>query len=95
MQKITFKERVFRIVRHIPKGRVATYKQIAKKAGNPKASRAVGAILKINYDPRIPCHRVIRSNGRLGGYNRGKRKKFLLLRKEGFRGFARDKRATS
>jgi methylated-DNA-[protein]-cysteine S-methyltransferase len=58
-------------VRKIPKGEVMTYKQVAKKAGSPNASRAVGMIMSKNYDPKIPCHRVIRSDGTMGGYNRG------------------------
>ena len=67
----TFTETVKQIVREIPKGGVLTYKQVAEKAGNPKASRAVANIMASNYDPTVPCHRVIRSDGGLGGYNRG------------------------
>ena len=48
-----------------------TYKEVATKAGNSKAARAVGAVLRTIYDPEIPCHRVIRSDGSLGSYNRG------------------------
>ena len=48
-----------------------TYKQVAIKAGSPNASRAVGSVMKGNYDPKIPCHRVIRSDGKIGDYNRG------------------------
>lgn len=79
----TFKESVFDVVKHIPKGSTLTYGEVAKKAGKPKASRAVGAILKTNYDPQIPCHRVIRSDGKLGGYNRGAQKKKAILKAEG------------
>ena len=61
-----FKEKVLRIVGKIPKGEVLTYKAVAKLAGRPKAYRAVGNILNGNYNPKIPCHRVIRSNGKLG-----------------------------
>ncbi len=61
-----------------------TYAEVAKRAGNGKAARAVGAILKTNYDPQIPCHRVIRSDGTMGGYNRGGGKqKLAKLKKEG------------
>ncbi len=67
----TFTDVVKEIVRTIPKGSVLTYKQVAEKAGNPKASRAVANIMASNYDPSVPCHRVIRSDGGLGGYNRG------------------------
>lgn len=66
----------------IPAGRVLTYKEVAQRAGNAAAARAVGAILKTNYDPSIPCHRVVRSDGTLGGYNRGLKRKETLLRKE-------------
>jgi len=78
----TFKEKVFAVVKKIPKGETMTYKEVARKAGNSKASRAVGAILHTNYDKSIPCHRVIRSDGKLGGYNRGKAKKKAILDKE-------------
>jgi methylated-DNA-[protein]-cysteine S-methyltransferase len=69
--EITFTEKVRNIVKKIPKGRVMTYKEVAEKAGNPKASRAVANIMAANYDPLVPCHRVIRTDGGLGGYNRG------------------------
>ena len=80
----SFTEKVYKVVRKIPKGKVLTYKQVAKKAGSPLASRAVGNVLNKNYNLRIPCHRVIRSDGKLGGYNRGKKAKREILRKEGF-----------
>ena len=78
----TFSERVREIVRKIPKGKILTYLQVAKQASNPKAYRAVGNILSKNYDPKIPCHRVIRSDGKTGGWNRGKEKKRVLLKEE-------------
>lgn len=67
----TFKERVREVVRKIPKGKTMTYKQVATLAGSPGASRAVGSIMKANFDKDIPCHRVIRSDGKIGEYNRG------------------------
>ena len=80
---MSFRERVLAIVRKIPKGKLMTYKQVAAKAGNSKAARAVGAIMRTNYDPKIPCHRVIRSDGSLGSYNRGGTvRKRALLKKE-------------
>ncbi len=80
---MTFKEKVLAIVRKIPKGKTLTYKEVAKRAGSPMASRAVGNIMKQNYDRRIPCHRVIRSDGGMGGYNRGGiMKKLEILKKE-------------
>ncbi|MEN9582753.1 MAG: hypothetical protein RL641_707 [Candidatus Parcubacteria bacterium] len=87
--KKSFKEKVMAIVRNIPKGKTLTYKQVATKAGSPNAARAVGALMKQNADKNIPCHRVIRSDGKMGGYNglRGKKTgaeaKLALLRKEG------------
>ncbi len=78
----TFKEKIFSIVRRIPKGKTMTYKEVAAKAGKPRAYRAVGNILNTNYDPKIPCHRVIRSDGKSGGWNRGMKKKAQLLKSE-------------
>lgn len=70
------------MVRKIPRGRVLTYQEVAKRAGNPRAYRAVGSVLNKNYNLMIPCHRVVRSDEKLGGYNRGQEKKRELLRKE-------------
>jgi len=85
--KVTkFQLKVWSYLKKIPKGRVKTYSQVAKAIGKPFAVRAVGnAISKNPFPPNIPCHRVIRSDGSLGGYSgKGgvKRKKFLL-KKEG------------
>jgi methylated-DNA-[protein]-cysteine S-methyltransferase len=80
---MTFKEKVFTVVKKIPKGKVVTYKEVAIKVGNPKAARAVGTVLKTNYDPKIPCHRVIRTDGGMGGYNRGLKNKVRILKAEG------------
>ena len=60
-----------------------SYKDVAKRAGSPRAFRAVGSIMKNNYNPEVPCHRVICSNGELGEYNRGINKKRALLIAEG------------
>lgn len=79
----TFREKVLNIVKKIPRGTVLTYQQVAERAGNKKACRAVGNILNKNYDPTIPCHRVVRSDGQSGGYNRGKEQKKKILLKEG------------
>jgi methylated-DNA-[protein]-cysteine S-methyltransferase len=79
----TFTEKVLKITAKIPKGKTLTYKQVTAKAGSLNASRAVGNILHKNFDPKIPCHRVIRSDGKMGGYNRGVKKKKELLKKEG------------
>lgn len=78
-----FTDRVYDVVRGIKKGTVLTYKEVAIEAGSPKAFRAVGNILNKNYDPHIPCHRVVRSDGKTGGYNRGEANKIKILKKEG------------
>lgn len=80
----TFKDHVLRIVTKIPKGEVLTYKEVAKKAGNEKAVRVVGNLMAKNQDKNVPCHRVIRSDGKIGKYNglQGKDKEEILL-KEG------------
>lgn len=68
---MTFKEKVLNIVSKIPKGQTMTYKQVATLAGNPNAARAVGTYMRQNYNPDVPCHRVLRTDGGFGGYNRG------------------------
>jgi len=77
-----FKEKIFKVVRKIPKGKTATYKEVAVLTGRPRAWRAVGNILNKNFNSYIPCHRVIRSDGKIGGYNLGTSKKRLLLELE-------------
>ncbi len=67
----SFTDKVRQVVKAIKPGSTLSYKAVAKAAGNEKAARAVAQIMAKNYDPVIPCHRVIRSNGSLGGYNRG------------------------
>ena len=78
-----FSDKVRAIVRRIPRGKVLTYAEVARRAGVPRAARAVGNILRANRDKTIPCHRVIRSDGTSGGYNGllGK-DKINLLRRE-------------
>jgi methylated-DNA-[protein]-cysteine S-methyltransferase len=78
-----FAKKVYRIVSNIPVGQVRTYKWVARKAGKPLACRAVGQVLKRNpYPLIIPCHRVIRSDNKIGGYAFGVNKKKLLLAME-------------
>ena len=80
-----FQIKVWNYLKKIPKGKVKTYKQIAKAIGMPKAARAVAnACGKNPYAPKIPCHRVIRSDGGLGGYSGkgGIKQKLKLLRSE-------------
>ena len=80
----TFTDKVHGVVKGIKKGHVMTYKAVATAAGNPNAARAVANLMAKNFDLAIPCHRVIRSDGKLGGYNRGgETVKREILQKEG------------
>lgn len=82
----TFKEKVYEVARKIPKGKVATYGQLAALAGNKKAARAVGVFMKKNpYAPRVPCHRVVGADGSLTGFSAvgGVAKKKRMLVAEG------------
>jgi len=87
MRKTTlFQRKVWLYLKKIPRGKVKTYSEVAKAIGKPLAVRAVAnAIAKNPYSPRIPCHRVIRSDGSLGGYSGkgGVKTKKFLLKKEG------------
>jgi len=80
-----FQRNVYEIVKKIPKGKVMTYKGIARLAGNPRDWRAVGNILNqsASWRTKIPCHRVIKADGKIGGFNRGIKKKIALLEREG------------
>ena len=83
-----FQLKVWSYLRKIPRGSLKTYSQVAKAIGKPRAVRAVAnAIGKNPYAPKIPCHRVIRSDGSLGGYSGkgGIKTKRFLLKKEGIR----------
>ena len=85
MKGTKFQLKVWKYLKTIPKGTVKTYKQVAIAIKRPKSARAVAnACGKNPYAPKIPCHRVIRSDGRLGGYSGrgGIRKKLELLRSE-------------
>lgn len=87
MEKTTFKK-IYEVAKDIPRGKVATYKQIATLAGNSKASRIVGMAMKHNPDTTvIPCHRVIASDGSMCGYSAGKgiKSKIEKLRSEGIK----------
>lgn len=78
-----FRRGVLRAVRRIPAGRVATYGDVARLAGRARAWRAVGTIMRTCNEPGVPCHRVIGSGGRLGGYGGNEAMKSALLRAEG------------
>ena len=79
-----FKTRVIAVVKKIPKGKTMSYKEVAARAGHARAARAVGSIMAANSDRSVPCHRVIRSDGKIGGYNglQGTKDKMALLKKE-------------
>lgn len=86
-QNSDFSEKVRAVVRLIPVGEVQSYQAVARLAGNPKAARAVARVMSQNYDPTVPCHRVIHSDGRVGEYNRGGTvAKRALLKSEGWGG---------
>ena len=84
MQVTPFQQKVYEVVRKIPKGKTMTYSQVAVAIGKPRAARAVGNALNKNpYAPVVPCHRVIRSDGSIGGFASGSSKKVKLLKSEG------------
>jgi len=69
-RNMTFREKVYNLTKKIPKGKVATYGQIARLVGSPNAARAVGVCMKVNpHAPHTPCHRVVARDGRLTGYS--------------------------
>jgi len=80
-----FTDRVLHVVAEIPKGETRTYKEVAVVAGSPRAYRAVGNIMKSNKNPHVPCHRVVKSDGSVGGYNAigGSKRKEEILKQEG------------
>lgn len=81
---MSLREKVCDLVAKIPPGKVTTYGELARAVGRPGASRAIGQILNKNPNPIIvPCHRVVRSTGDIGGYAYGSKKKSKLLAKEG------------
>ena len=80
-----FQEKVYKILRKVPRGKVTTYKEISKVL-KKKSYRAVGTALNKNpYAPKVPCHRVIKSNGEVGGFAHGTKKKIQMLKKEGIK----------
>jgi methylated-DNA-[protein]-cysteine S-methyltransferase len=80
---LEFTTRVLSVVRRIPRGQVATYGEVARRAGRPRAARAVGNIMRTCSRPDVPCHRVIGAGGRLGGYGGSEQLKRSLLVAEG------------
>lgn len=83
LEKDSFSERCYKLLCQVPPGKVTTYGEIARVLGS-KAYRAVGQAMRVNPNaPRVPCHRVVRSNGQLGGYALGVKRKIELLTREG------------
>lgn len=80
---MTFTSRVIAVVCRIPPGRIATYGDVARLAGRPRAARAVGNIMRGCDRPGVPCHRVVAAGGRLGGFGGNLALKRGLLRAEG------------
>ncbi len=86
----SFNQKIYSLLKKVPKGKVTTYKALAE-AFNTKAYRAVGRAMRCNpYAPKVPCHRVVSSNGRIGGFmgsnnpnSKEVKRKIKLLRKEG------------
>jgi methylated-DNA-[protein]-cysteine S-methyltransferase len=78
-----FTAAVLAVVARIPKGETMSYGEVARAAGRPGAARAVGMIMKNNLDESIPCHRVVRADGDIGGYNGLRGVKRTLLEQEG------------
>ena len=77
---------VYEMLMRVPEGKITTYGDLAKALGHPKASRLIGRILNKNPNPiAVPCHRVVKSNGNIGGYAFGNGRKKELLKKEGLR----------
>jgi methylated-DNA-[protein]-cysteine S-methyltransferase len=79
-------EEVYALLNKIPLGKVSTYGDIARALGRPRAARAIGRIIANNPNPiSIPCHRVVKSNGEIGGFAYGQQRKKEILEKEGIR----------
>jgi len=82
----SFSDKVREVVKSIPPGQTMSYGEVAKQAGNARAARAVARVMSQNYDPAVPCHRVIRADGQVGDYNRGGEvRKWEILESEGWR----------
>lgn len=79
-------QEVYDLLSKIPPGKISTYGDIAKALGHPKAARAIGRIIANNPNPiSIPCHRVVKSNGEIGGYAHGEQRKREILEMEGIK----------
>lgn len=79
----SFTQKIYQIVAKIPKGKVLSYKEVAKRAGRPNAYRAVGNIMNQHNIKGLPCHRVVSSDNKIGGYKWDIKRKIEILKKEG------------
>ena len=79
---MNFNDKCYKILKKVPIGKVVSYKQIARQL-NSKAYRAVGNAMNKNKNKQVHCHRVVRNDGRIGGFNKGIKEKIRLLKKEG------------
>jgi methylated-DNA-[protein]-cysteine S-methyltransferase len=83
MKNTSFSQKCYALLKKVPRGKVTTYKVLAEALGT-KAYRAVGSAMHKNpYAPKVPCHRVVCSDGRIGGFALGQKKKIQMLKKEG------------
>ena len=83
---MTLSTRVYKKLLHVPKGKITTYGELSKAVGLKNGQRAIGMIMKKNPFPVIvPCHRVVKSDGKIGGYVYGERVKSKMLEKEGIK----------
>ena len=84
MKAKSFNEKCYEILRRVPRGKVTTYGELASAIGSPNGARAVGNAMNKNpYAPKVPCHRVVGSDGKLVGFASGVNEKIKMLRKEG------------
>jgi len=80
-----FQKRVYEVVKKITRGKVLSYQEVAFRLNKPGAARAVGNALNRNFNKDVPCHRVIKADGSVGGYRSGTKKKIEILKKEGIK----------
>ena len=81
--KKSFSEKCYELLKKVPRGKITTYKILAEKL-KTKAYRAVGNAMNKNpYSPEVPCHRVVKSDGKVGGFESGTKNKIKMLKKEG------------
>ena len=80
---MSFNEKCYSALKKVPQGKVTTYAELGRAVGSPKSARAVGNAMNKNKNREVPCHRVVRSDGSIGGFAFGSEKKTEMLKKEG------------